>query len=47
MDSTFMNSEDSKTFDPNRLFFNLTDKHALYKEKKLYKNKKFKVSAPT
>ena len=54
MDTIFMNSRNSKTSDPNRLLLNLSyeiylkrsDKCYAWKNiKKLYKNKKFKISA--
>ena len=54
MDTIFMNSRNSKTSDPNRLLFDLSyeiylkrsDKCYAWKNiKKLYKNKKFKISA--
>ena len=65
MDTTFMNSEKSKTSDPHRLLLNLadkinlkgSDKHVTLSNfgiyytrrniKKLHKNNKFKISAPT
>ena len=49
MDSIFMNSENSKTFDPHKLLLNLSDKlYYRWKNMKMsYKNIKFKISAPT
>ena len=65
MDTKFMNSENSKTSDPDRLLLNLLNKTNLKRSdkyvalsnlsicytwkniKKLYKNDKFKISAPT
>ena len=65
MDTIFMNSKNSKTFDPHRLLLNFTDKinlkisdkyvflsnlniHYTWKNiKMLYKNNRFKISAPT
>ena len=65
MDTIFMNSKNSKTFDPHRLLLNFKDKinlkisdkyvvlsnlniHYTWKNiKMLYKNNRFKISAPT
>ena len=65
MDTTFMNSINSKQSDPNRLLPNLSDKvdlkgsdkyvalsnlsiyYTWKNTKKLHKNNKFKISAPT
>ena len=49
MDSMFINSENSKTFDPHKLLLNLSNKlYYTWKNMKMsYKNIKFKVSAPT
>ena len=58
MDITFMNSEISKTSDPQTLSFNLSDKVYLkisdkyaallnLHTKRSYKNNRFKISAPT
>ena len=55
MDATFINSGNSKTFDPHRMMLNLTDKIDLRKSdyftretiKNSCKNNKFKTSGPT
>ena len=54
MDTIFMNYENSKTSDPHRLLFNLTDRINVKRRdytweniKKSYINSKIKISAPT
>ena len=51
MDTIFMNSGKSKTYDPHRLLLNLSNetKETIHGKniKKSYKNNKFKTSGPT